>query len=545
MNNNYLTGNNSHGFKNEQSIVDVLNGARYKDLNIHLKKFISQICEDNHILLDDNMIVQSKMAKKEIDPTTNKKINPKPDLYIILGDTTFGISTKMGSGNSVHQEKVESFIDWIKNNNSIVTNDENIYDNLRLLIWGDGTLDGSAPINKDSKGFVIGRFTTTEFKSLYPNVYKNIKSFLNDNSVEIIKRALFTGKTMKEIHYIYHGTPVNGVWISQKEILDFNLNNPLNSSAFNVGRLSFQIYNADKKGTPSGGKKRGQVQFKYGKLESDIQSLILLNSSNIGTYEGNLEEFNFSKMMNRNNKHPFWRYLKSNLNLDNKEYYYVVKVEGDKYSVNAEKKVTCKTDNYLIQTSNPIDRNLLFKNEYQITEFDLPKIGKYNIIMESGISIKQTQSKSYTITKMTVKTFISAFSPFLSDSKYLCAALIFYCTKSQVNKNYRIAEDLKIDEHNFIDYMKNSFNISIKDLLDYNALAQATLIVKELIKQTIENNLELKIAIFSGKGWFEPPYYTNFLYSSGELTNNIFVDYRIDNGSGRSKGKYNIIIKPV
>jgi hypothetical protein len=544
MDNQHSIGDNSHGFVNEQLLVKALNGKKYKELNTCLKKFISQICTDHSITIDDDFIIKSKLAQKELDPITNKKINVKPDLYIELGGKEYGISTKMGTGNSCHQEKIESFINWIKNNDNICVRDESIYDELRFFAWGDGTLDGTAPIVRDSSGNVIGRFGTKHFYRLYPDKHKKIKSFLDENRKEIIRRAVFLGKTGKEVHYIYHGTPINGVWISQKELLDLNLNNPLNNNTFNVGRLSFQIYNADLKGTSSGRGKRGEIQLKYGQLEPDIEKLLLLNSANIGTYEGNLEEFNFSKMMNKDKSHKFWSYLKIKLNLDDTDNYYVVKVDGTKFSKNANKKVPCKTDNYLIRTNEPIDRQLLFQNEYQLTESDLAKINQHKVIAESGISTKRKKSKKYTITKMSVNSFTSAFSPYLDNLDYFSAALIFYCTENNVSKNYIIAKDLGINENDFIEFIKTKFGVTINSLLDYESLAIITTKVKDLITQVIDNNMDLKTALFSGKGWFDAPYYINFLYSSGQLTDQIFVPYIIDNGSQRSKGKYTIIIKP-
>lgn len=537
-------GDNSHGFNNELLIVKALNDKMYKNLNTHLKKFINTIATEHSITIKNTTKIKAEKACREIDPETNTKINAKPDFYIELEGAKFGVSTKMGTGNSVHQEKVESFITWMKSNNNIKIKDTSIFDDLRLFIWGDGTLDGSAPVKKDDNGLVIGRFTTKNFKSLYPDKHKKIQNFLNENSSEIIKRTLFLGKTNTEVHYVYHGTDINGVWISQKDILNFNLNNPLSNSTFNVGRLSFQIYNADSKGTESGRTKRGNIQLKYSTIEKDILKLMLSNTSNAGTYEGNLEEFSFSKMMNKNRKHKFWKCLESKLSLDKKNFYYIVKVEGFKYSKIANKKVMCKTDNYLIETKSEIDPKLLLKNEYQLRESDLTYIKDYKTIPNSGISIKLHNSKSYTITKMTINNFVSIFKKYLKNPIYIGAAIIFYCTESQVNKNAKIAKNLNIDEKLFFDYIYDEFKVKVNDLSDFESLSLVTKKAKSLIIQTIESNIELKEALFTGKGWFEAPYYINFLYSFGELTDNVYGSYRIDNGSGRSKGKYTIIIKP-
>ncbi|MEZ7741027.1 hypothetical protein O3794_05560 [Gemella sanguinis] len=543
MDTELIIGDNSHGFDNEKLIVNALNNKKLNLLPGHFKKFINTICSDYHIKLSDNIVIQAKKAETEVDPETKRKINPKPDIYIIIGDNSFGISTKMGSGNSVHQEKVESFIEWLKNS-KISIKDPTIYDDLRLLIWGDGTLSGDSPVERDSTGNIKNRFTTQEFKSLYPEKWRKIQDFLILHKKEIIQRALFFGKTNKEVHYIYHGTVTHGSWISQQELLNFNLNKPLNTSTFNVGRLSFQLYNADKKGTPSGSKKRGIVQFKYANLSKDIDFLILNNTDNKGSYEGDIEEFNLSKIMNKNKNHKFWKFLSKKLNLSPVKNYYIVKVSGNKYSKNVNKKVMCKTDNYIIQTDTAISKHFLLKNEYQITENDLKNIGKYNIVSKSGISVKQKDSKSYTITKMTIDSFRSAFNSYIEDIDFYILALILYSDKKQVTKNKKIAKDLNIDETIFCKYFNSRLKLSIENLQDFKSLSELSKLIKNKIKNTIDNNKTLKNSIFKGTDWFDEPYCINYIYAYGSLTDNIFIPYHIDNGSGRSKGNYTIIIKP-
>lgn len=545
MNDELIIGDNSHGFNNEKLIINALNNKKFVNLNPHLKKFVKTICEDHNVPISNNTLIESKKADKETDPITNKKINAKPDLYITINKKqTFGISTKMGSGNSVHQEKIESFLEWLNKNKDILIDDPSIFDDFRLLIWGDGTLNGSAPIKRDAQGIVIGRYSTKEFKSLYPDKWKKIQLFLNKNKIELIKRALFFGKTHKEVHYIYHGTDNQGTWISQKELLKLNIEKPLDSSTFNIGRMSFQIYNADKKGTPSGEKKRGEIQFKYGKLANDLQLLMLNSNENKGSFEGDLEEFNLSKLLNKNKNHSFWKFLSEKLNLNKTKNYYVVKVVGQKYSKNANKKVMCKTDNYLIETLTPIDKKYLLKNEYLLTESDLPNLNYYKKISESGISVKQKDSKNYTITKMTLPNFYSAFKDYLDDINFYIQALVLYCDKKQVNKNKNIAKDLKVNELAFCEFFNKKYNIEINGIYDYSSLTKITKLVKEEIKQIIETNYNLKEGIFKGKGWFDSPYYINFMYSHGKLTDEVFSSYHIDNGSGRSKGIYTLIIKP-
>ncbi|QWQ38683.1 hypothetical protein KMP11_06990 [Gemella sp. zg-570] len=540
----HITGNNSHGFSNEEILVKCLNNKSLQELSSHLKQFILSICSDNQISISDNTIITSEIATKELDPVSNKKINVKPDFYIHIKDSTFGISTKIGNGNSVHQEDIESFINWLKSLNSVNDCDESVYNDLRLLIWADGTIDGTAPIKRDLKGNVIGRFSTTQFKILFSDKWTKIQNLLTNNKEAIIRRALFFGKVGKEVHYIYHGNERHGSWIKQSKLLEFNLENEIEKSTFNVGRLSFQTYNADLKGTDSGKKKRGYIQLKYGNIQNDLANLMLQNTNNMGTFEGNIEEFSFSKLLNKNKSHSFWKYLSADLNLDTNNHYYVIKVVGHKFSKNAKKKVMCKSDNYIIRTCTPIDRNLLLKNDYQLTEEDLKLIPNYEILNNSGISVKLKDSKNYTITKMSVTNFKDAFTKYIDEIDNKIATLIFYCDKKQVNKNPTIANNLNVNIENYIKFCNEYYKINVTSILDYSALGKLTTLVKNEIKQVIDANIDLKEALFQGKGWFNPPYYTSFLFSHGKLSKELLMPYHIDNGSGRSKGKYYITIKP-
>ena len=66
----------------------------------------------------------------------------------------------------------------------------------------------------------------------------------------------------------------------------------------------------------------------------------------------------------------------------------------------------------------------------------------------------------------------------------------------------------------------------------------------EETKKIIVTNTNISDAIFFGKGLFEEPFNSNFIYSKGELTQNHIPPFTITTGSGRHKGNYTVIIKP-
>lgn len=530
-----VTGSNSHGFNNESLIVQSLNKQKLKSLNSNLKKFVKDICKDNEIPVSEGMVIGAK-----IEP--NNKL--KQDFYITLAEKEFGISAKMGTGNSVHQEKIEDFINWLSKT-AIGLTDE-IKDCFRFFIWADGSTNGQAPIIKNKDGIIIGRFGGKDFKKLYPEKREILQEFLEKNAAIILNRAIFQGKNNSKVDYVYHGNPLNGVWISKEEILTFNIQNPKsedikNMPTLSVGKLTVQAWNVSLKGNTE--KKRGEIQFKYSSMIDDFEKLMLMKASNVGTYEGDKEEFNLSKIMNKNKKHKFWRILSKSCSLeDNKENYYIVKVDGNKESKLTSKKVRCKTDDFIIKAN--LSKDYLLQCEHQITEKVLEDIGTYEVVENSGISVKRADSQRYTIIKLTNNTFKLAFKDYIEKVDFIVVGLLLYTEKDKLQRNIKILNDLKIEEEDLKEFYLDEYKINGDGILDKGFTNKVSKKAKEVVKSVIENNPNLKASLFKGKGWFKNPYSIDFIFKNGELTSEIYTDYSISNGSGRSKGIYTIILKP-
>lgn len=531
-----VIGSNSHGFNNENLMVNELNGKRLKDLNSNLKKFIKDICIDKKILISEEMIIYARVE-------SNNKL--KQDFYISLDEKEFGVSLKMGTGNSVHQEKIEDFINWIVKFAKDDITDE-IKDYLRFFIWADGSIDGKAPIIKDKDGNIIGRFGSKDFKKIYPEKREKLQNFLDNNETIILNRAIFEGRNNSKVDYVYHGNPLNGTWISKEEILLFNTNNPKskdkkNMSALSVGRLSVQSWNVSLKGNTE--HKRGQIQFKYGSMVDDFEKLMINKCQNIGTFEGDKEEFNLSKFLNRNKKHKFWKMLSEKCNLEeDKEDYYIVKIEGNKESKLTGKKVKCKSDEFIIKAD--ISKDYLLQHEYQLTEKVMEDLDEYEVIPNSGISVKRADSSKYTIVKLTNNTFKKAFEKYIDGVEFIIFGLLVYTEKNKLEINKRILKDLNLKEDDVRLFYLNKYKINGDGILTQKFAEDINKKAKEVVREIIENNLELKESLFTGKGWFKNPYAINFVFKNGELTSKVYTDYTISNGSGRSRGIYTIILKP-
>lgn len=521
-------GDNSHGNNNEKNFVDQIN-LYNKNKSLNFKEFIKYICKNENIEYYEEIKIKAIYE-------TNSKL--KQDLYIYIDDKKFNISLKMGSGNSVHQEKCEDFIKYIKNEFNATDKICNLW---RFFLWADGTLDGKGNQEKDEDGNIKCRFSSREFKTMYPKERKLLQEFIAQNEKKLIEHFLFEGRHGSEVDYIYHGTYKCGTWISKQKIIEYNLNNSnINADVgrcLSVGRMSIQSWNISKKGNSE--HKRGQIQIKYSKMEDDFNNLMNIEKVDIGTFEGDVEEFNLSKLMNKNKTHKFWKII-----LPEKQVfknYYVVKVISKPKSKLSDRKVFPKSDAYVIEAK--IENEFLLEREYLLTEDDLQQIN-YKVIDNTGISIKLKYSSKYTIQKFTKSSFFKAFSNKISNIEEIFFSLLIYSNEKEIQKNRTIAKDLNIDYEKFINKMNNKYkNFDFKTQQQFfDTIRKNT---QNEIIDIIKNNLKLKEAIFTGKHWFENPYYAEFIYVYGEIVRNIPNDnFVITTGSGRSKGKYSIEIKP-
>lgn len=513
------SGDNSHGNQNELNIVNSLNNKKYKELDLNLKKFVGYICDCEGIEINLETQINSEYE------TNNKK---KQDIYISIMNKTVGVSMKMGGGNSTHQEKCEDFVRYASEE---LGASQEVCDDLRIFTWCDGTTDGTGDFSE--------RMNIKQYKLRYADGLNRIRKFVEKNKRKLIDRSLFVGKYNSRVDYIYHGTPLNGKWIAAKEIIDFQINNPKQASRalIDIGRMSMQVWNRSLNGNNE--HKRGEIQIKYDGLSDDLEYIMHSETKKIGTFEGNQEEFNISKIMNKNKNHKFWKYM--NLAVDNKDLY-VIKVDNMIYSALSKKKVKTKTDAYVINAS--IDDKFLLEREYTLTEKNCIDID-YQYIDGTGISIKKSDSKSYTYEKLSFNSFVELFKDKLEKPEFIFCGLTLYQEEKKMGLNLTIINKLGLKAEEVIEYFKSktgevSINVEqgndVKKIRDY---------CEKEIRSIISDNEDIREKIFTGKGCFGAPYYIDYIYKNGELNKNIIPEnYMISNGSGRSKGKYTIIFKP-
>lgn len=515
-----MFGSNAHGFENEKNIAYEMKDKKYKNLSLNLKRFVSYIAKSEGKEINEETNINSRVE------TDNRK---KQDLYVSIDEEEYAISIKMGSGNSTHQEKCEDFIKYIK---EMFGASDTVCNDIRIMIWCDGTLDGS--------GDISNRMNKKEYILKYADGIERVRNFLGNYERELIERFLFVGNHNSKVDYIYHGTALNGRWISAKELIDYQLKNPkdLGDALVVIGRMNLQVWNRSLTGNSD--KKRGQIQLKYPTLEADLENIMHSSDVVVGTFEGDIEEFNISKLMNKNKNSKLWKTIG---HIEDNKDMYVAKVMYNVYSELAKRKVKPKTDAYIV--SAKLDNKFLLEREYIITEEDLQKVD-YDIVPETGISVKKRNSKKFTYEKMSRNSFLELFGKYIDNPDEIFCGLMLYQEDRKISLNGKIVEDCNCTIEGIIDNIKKNTGIYEASIYNKEDVRKFREYCEKNIRDIIENNIEVKEMIFTGKKCFEAPYYIDYILKNNELSKNIIPEkYQISNGSGRSKGKYTIIFKPL
>ena len=188
-------GSNTNGFENESNLIDYLNGKRYFELNDNFKKFIR--------------FIFGEVNKESKIKACSGKSGQKPDLIIEIDDVKKYVSVKVGTGNSVHQEEIEMFMNFL---NTLPISEVSKIELLKFH-WADGTYDGTGKI----------RVSSAEYKKEHA-----------------------------------------------EEIINYILNNSFSNNSIHFGPLSYQIWNRCLNFNPNTEDRRNVMQIKWGSLAADL-----------------------------------------------------------------------------------------------------------------------------------------------------------------------------------------------------------------------------------------------------------------------------------
>ena len=502
----------NEGFKNENRILKALNDKKFLELNNNMKQLVLDIYE-------------KEISLETFIKAYKKGGSHKTDLIVDVNGEEFNLSIKRGTGNSVHQEKLEEFISFLKTEYDI---SEELSNDIRFFIWGDGTYDGT--------GDVSDRLNSSQLKKLYPEVIENIRLFLHSNKRDLIERFVIMGpKSLSKPDFMYYGTEEDGLTVKSSYVLDWLADdeNEKTTAPLPVGRLTFQAWNRNINGGDKSESKRGEIQLKWGSVGKDIESIYNENKRmrNRGTAEGTEEEISFVKLLNKKEDLSYWDVLK----LD-PENHFAIHVLYHKFGKINNKKVKPKADVYIAKGNVPqeyLENNDFYLNEDDIEPFNLEPVDF------TGISVKMRTSTNYQITKMGPNTFNSIFG-----SYELGAGASIYCSKEKdLEKNEKVINGWKSNKDDFINYFKD-YDVITDSELGIDSAKKIKKFSNQKIEEIINENSDVSKFIFQGIGNFEEPFTVHYLYENNELKDSCFIPFKPTTGSGRSRGDFTIVIKP-
>jgi len=239
----------TNGYKNECEFAKSINNKKYCDLNDNLKRFIKFIFND----VKDNDILKCKRYKTR----------DKADVFIRLNNITRNISIKSGIGVSVHEEPINSFIDFLREMNFR----KSIIEYLLLYHYGDLTIDGSGET----------RLFASDLKEKYEEEIKIMNKYFNHKNIikSFVIRCLFEGTNCKnKADYIYYGNPLDGVYASKEELINYFCNNKaseIKSPHFSC--ITYQNWNRNIARNPKLESHRYYCQFKWPTIIDDLKKI--------------------------------------------------------------------------------------------------------------------------------------------------------------------------------------------------------------------------------------------------------------------------------
>jgi hypothetical protein len=256
---------------------------------------------------------------------------------------------------------------------------------------------------------------------------------------------------------------------------------------------------------------------------------------NRGTKEGDLEEINIVRKINKDELKNFVQHFSSVKKI------YGILVRTKVYSNISKVKAKPKSDVFL--TEGLIKEDLLEKKDYIIYDDEITSL-KLKIIPKSGLSVKLEDSKNYQIAKITKDSFIKVFT-----FKELGLGASFYCKNiEELKKNQQLLKIWDCSQKEIINFFQNKINFNINNLFHENensliSFSKIKTFSNNEIKNIIQKNENISNYIFNGKGIFEDPYCAYWIYESGAIKNNVPYNFSVTTGSARLKNP-TIVIKP-
>lgn len=236
------------GFINEKELIEYINSNNWDTYNQNIKKLLMFSFGDS---INTTLSFSAEKCKGQV----------KPDLVIKHNNIKKYISIKKGSGNSVHQEKIDVFFPFIKE-----LYDEDTLNKLKLFHYGDGTYNDTGKI----------RLSASECQHTYKNEIFDLNKKFNEwfYLKQFLDRFLFKGNVGTIFaDIIYHGTITNGIWASRDELYNYFQSHTFDSSALHFASLTYQVWGRNNDFVAVHPDRRYVMQVKWGGILNDLRAI--------------------------------------------------------------------------------------------------------------------------------------------------------------------------------------------------------------------------------------------------------------------------------
>lgn len=228
------------GYSNERKFIDVYND-----------KFIYQLEEKYVKFLED--IYERKLDRNSYVICWKPVVNEKTDIIIRVGSEKKRLSIKTGKNNSVHMEKLSSFVKFLK---ELGCNEEviGLYKDFHYGVLKDGR-----------------RVSSKEYQELFPDKLKEMNDIFNRNIdlVKVFDRFLFEGLNcvIDFVDVLVYGSVDNCKFATRKEITEYLLNYKDEFLAPHFSALVLQPWARNLNDNEKYEYRREYVQVKWYRLE--------------------------------------------------------------------------------------------------------------------------------------------------------------------------------------------------------------------------------------------------------------------------------------
>jgi hypothetical protein len=250
---NLLLGQNN-GNAIEREVIRRTNGMKINELDPEMKHFIISV----------GVTSEKHTGPVGVRKSTGSRSAKKSDLEILINEKVLSrVSVKSGSGNSVHQESIYDFVQFLEAHGASRTE----LDSLLLFHWGDGTLDGS--------GRISDRLSASKIRATYPEAIVVVDSLFTRLTPEIAHRALAGNDRATEPGYISYFPDItlkDGVHVQMKDAIGFHSRIQNSHDDLKIGNLNFQAYQRCLQGQDTySSKTRNDIQVKWSNLVEDLK----------------------------------------------------------------------------------------------------------------------------------------------------------------------------------------------------------------------------------------------------------------------------------